>query len=81
MEMMTISAQKAIDATPSALVSTTGRSWCSNASRKAYGGLVPISPNTTPSAPSANAPVPAADLAPPLAVGASLTAGDPTRRQ
>ncbi len=34
-EMMTISAQKAIDATPSAFVSTTGRSWCSNASRNA----------------------------------------------
>ena len=34
-EMIKISAQKAIDATPMALVSTTGRSWCSNASRKA----------------------------------------------
>ena len=34
-EMMTIRAQNAIDATPRALVSSTGRSWCSNASRKA----------------------------------------------
>ena len=59
-EMMTISAQNAIDASPRALVSTTARSWCSNASRKAYSGLVPMSPNTTPSAPRASAPPPAA---------------------
>ena len=59
-EMTTMSAQNAIEASPSALVSTTGRSWCSNDSRNAYSGLVPMSPNTTPSAPRTSAPPPAA---------------------
>ena len=60
-EMMMMRAHSAIDAMPSALVSTTARCWCSNASRNAYSGLVPMSPNTTPSAPNARAPVPTAD--------------------
>jgi hypothetical protein len=57
-EMMMISAQNAMDATPNAFVVDTARSWCSKASRKAYSGLVPMSPKTTPSAPSASVAAP-----------------------
>ena len=43
-EMMTISAQNTTDATPYALAWLTSRSACSNDSRNAYNGLVPMSP-------------------------------------
>src|SRR6478735_1278840 len=57
-EMTMINAQNASDAMPSALSSVTGRWWCSNDSLKAYSGLVPMSPKTTPRAPRARAPMP-----------------------
>ena len=43
-EMITIRAQNTTDATPYALALVTARSACSNDSRKAYSGLVPMSP-------------------------------------
>ncbi len=52
-EMMTTSAQNTTEATPYALAWVTARSACSNDSRNAYNGLVPMSPYTIPRAPNA----------------------------
>ena len=49
-EMITTRAQNTTDATPYALALVTARSACSNDSRKAYSGLVPMSPYTIPNA-------------------------------
>src|SRR5690606_31898861 len=63
----TTSAQNTSEHAPTTFDVVTGRWWpCEpwNVSRSAYSGLVPMSPNTTPSAPTVSAAAPADDLAP-----------------
>src|SRR5262245_30822333 len=56
-DTISVTAQKMSDSTPNTLASVSG-SLCAppNASWKAYSGLVPMSPKTTPIAPSVSAP-------------------------
>jgi len=55
-ETMIVTAQNIIDRTGKTLSGVSGSPCgCAKASLKAYSGLVPMSPNTTPSAPSISA--------------------------
>src|SRR5262245_13165968 len=56
-DTISVTAQKMSESTPNTLASVSGRRCAPpNASLKAYSGLVPMSPNTTPTAPSVSAP-------------------------
>lgn len=55
-DTISVIVQNIIDSTASTLASVSGKPCSANASLKAYSGLVPISPNTTPSAPSVSVP-------------------------